>query len=273
LSSYAAQIVIAVGVGRHLLHLNSNFSFVGAFLAALFIGTRFRGINNILHECSHLTFSANREDNILFGRIAAALLLKTYDTYKAEHMSHHVHLGDYERDLDFHKLQKFKLEDELTPKTIVRHTLTPIFGLHITSYVSFNLSWGDGRVFGIAKALLLLATTLCVLIDPAAALLLIVFPFVWVYPALNYWTDCIDHAGILESDGELKQSRNVIVNPALRFIFFPRNDCYHLIHHLFPGLPVNHFDRVHKELLEDPHYRAAAERPAVSSRHVAPSEA
>lgn len=273
LSSYVGQIVIAVSIGSYLLHLDSNFSWVFAAIAAVFVGTRFRGINNILHECSHLTFSIQRTDNVLFGRIAAAFLLKTFESYKHEHMSHHVHLGDYEHDLDFHKLQKFKLEDELTPKTIVRHVITPLLGLHITSYVSFDMSWKDGRVFGLLKFALLLATTIYVLVDPIVALVMIVLPFVWIYSALNYWTDCIDHGGILESGDELKQSRNIIVNPLIRFFLFPRNDCYHLIHHLFPGVPVNHFDRVHEELLQDPHYREAVMTPIVSSGHGVPTEA
>jgi fatty acid desaturase len=273
LASYVAQIVIVAALGAYLVHLDSSFSWFFAFTAALFVGTRFRGINNILHECSHLTFSVRRTDNVLFGRIAAALLLKTFEAYKTEHMSHHVHLGDYEHDLDFHKLQKFKLEDELTPKTIARHAITPLLGLHITSYVSFDMSWRDGPVFGLLKMALLLGTTIYVLIDPLAALLMVVFPFVWVYSTLNYWTDCIDHGGILEHGHELKQSRNVIVNPIVRFFLFPRNDCYHLIHHLFPGVPVNHFDRVHEELLQDPHYREAVTGPLIASGHAAPSEA
>jgi fatty acid desaturase len=273
LTAYIGQIVIAVAMGSYLISLGSTFSIILAVFLAVFIGTRFRGINNILHECSHLTFTAKRTDNVLFGRIAASLLLKSFEAYKTEHMSHHVHLGDYEHDLDFHKLQKFKLEDELTPKTIARHVITPLLGLHITSYVSFNMSFQDGRVFGWFKIALLLATTVFVLVDPVAALLLVVFPFVWVYSALNYWTDCIDHGGILESGHELEQSRNVIVNPILRFFLFPRNDCYHLIHHLFPGVPVNHFDRCHEELLQDPQYRAAAGRQIVGSGHVAPSQA
>jgi fatty acid desaturase len=264
---------MAAAIGAYLIHLNSNFSWFLAILVAIFAGTRFRGINNILHECSHLTFSVQRTDNVFFGRVAAALLLKTFEAYKTEHMSHHVHLGDYEHDLDFNKLQKFKLEDELNPKTIARHVITPFLGLHITSYVSFDMSWKDGRVFGLFKLALLTAVTVYVLVDPVVALVTIVFPFVWVYSALNYWTDCIDHGGILEHGDELKQSRNVIVNPILRFFLFPRNDCYHLIHHLFPGVPVNHFDRVHAELLQDPHYREAVTGPLITPGHAAPSEA
>jgi fatty acid desaturase len=59
----------------------------------------------------------------------------------------------------------------------------------------------------------------------------------------------------------------------LRFFLFPRNDCYHLIHHLFPGVPVNHFDRCHEELLQDPKYREAAGRQITSPGHAAPSQA
>lgn len=273
LTGYVGQIVVAVAIGGYLVHSDSTFNVILAGFLALFIGTRFRGLNNILHECSHLTFTQRRPDNVLFGRIVASVLLKSFEAYKMEHMSHHAHLGDYEHDLDFHRLQKFKLEDELTPKTIARHVITPLLGLHITSYVSFDMSFKDGKVFGWLKIALLLATTVYVLVDPVAALLMIVFPFVWVYSALNYWTDCIDHGGILEAGHELEQSRNVIVNPIIRFFLFPRNDCYHLIHHLFPGVPVNHFDRCHEELLQDPQYRAAAGRQIVSSGHVAPSQA
>ncbi len=270
LSSYVAQILIAIAIGNYMLNAGVEYRFFFVALLAFFIGTRIRGINNILHECSHLNFTEKMMDNVVFGRIVAALLLKTYEAYKAEHMSHHAHLGDYEKDLDFHHHEKFRFEEELTPKTLARHIMTPILGLHLPSYFSVDLSDRDGPIYTALKGLVLAAAAVYLFIDPVAALLLVVVPFAWIYPALNYWTDCIDHGGIMESDDELKQSRNVVVNPVLRFIFFPRNDCYHLIHHLFPGVPVNHFDQVHKQLLEDPHYREVAEPRVATAASLVP---
>lgn len=37
-------------------------------------------------------------------------------------------------------------------------------------------------------------------------------------------------------------------------MFFPRNDSYHLVHHLFPGVPVSHFHFCHERLMEDRNY-------------------
>ena len=95
--------------------------------------------------------------------------------------------------------------------------------------------------------------------DPLAAILLIWFPFLWVYSAINYWTECIDHSGLLDSEDDLEACRNFIVPKQIRMILFPRNDCYHLIHHLFPKVPTHHFESCHKQLLSNPDYKARTE--------------
>jgi hypothetical protein len=47
-------------------------------------------------------------------------------------------------------------------------------------------------------------------------------------------------------------------------ILFPRNDCFHLVHHLFPQVPARHLESVHTELSSDPVYQSQelAVRPA-----------
>ena len=63
LASYVVQIVTAIAVGYVLLDQETGSAFFGVALLVLFIGTRFRGINNIVHECSHAAFTADRHDN------------------------------------------------------------------------------------------------------------------------------------------------------------------------------------------------------------------
>ncbi|MEO1468088.1 MAG: hypothetical protein AAFV86_03455, partial [Pseudomonadota bacterium] len=53
------------------------------------------------------------------------------------------------------------------------------------------------------------------------------------------------------------------------FIVFPRNDCFHLIHHLFPTVPADHLDYCHERLLGDPAYRERHAR-AVAAGDVSP---
>jgi fatty acid desaturase len=259
-ASYVLQILTAMGLGYWLLQQPSTLlTGLGLALVMFFIGTRFRGINNIVHECSHFTFTLRREDNVLFGRICASLLLGSFRAYRDEHMSHHAHCGDYEKDLDLQGSRAFRFEDPLTPKTILRHALTPVFGLHLRRLPNVNFSARDGELYRAFKIGLIAAAIVFLVLDPLAALLLVWVPFIWVYNAINYWTECIDHAGLVGSDDDLESSRNLIVPKTLRMILFPRNDCYHLIHHLFPQVPAHHYGACHQQLLTDPDYRARTE--------------
>ena len=263
LSSYVVQIVLGIAAGSWLV--TQGLEIKTCLMAAalmLFIGTRFRGLNNIVHECSHFTFSREREDNLVMGKLSCAFLLKSFEDYRKEHMTHHAHLGDYDKDLDFQNIRDFGLEQPLTPKTLTKHALVPIFGLHLPYYLGMNLRVRDGMGYAILKMALLVAGAAFTYLNPVASTLFLLIPFFWIYSALNYWTDVVDHGGLLETGDELEASRNVILPRFIRAFLFPRNDCYHLIHHLFPHVPVGHFDRVHEELLEHPAYRDRMERKA-----------
>ena len=260
-SWYVLQTLGAMAVGWWLLK-REHFGFAeGAALALImfFIATRFRGFNNIVHECSHFAFSRCREDNATLGSICASLVLGCFRDYRYEHMTHHAHLGDYEKDLDLKSIRDFRLEDPLTPKTILRHVLTPLLLLHYPHYLSLNLSGKDGAFFRAMKIGLILVAVVFLVVDPLAAVLLLWIPFLWIYTAVNYWTDCVDHGGLIGSDNELDASRNLQLPQPLRTILFPRNDCYHLIHHLFPQVPTHHFVYCHESLLNNAEYQARAD--------------
>ena len=258
-ASYVLQVMTAIGLGYWLLQSPISLP-TGLALAVLifFIGTRLRGFNNIVHECCHFAFTRRREDNVLFGSICASLVLGSFTNYRDEHMTHHAHLGDYEKDLDLQGIRDFRLEEPLTPRTVLRHALTPLLGLHLSHYLSVNLSARDGDAYRVIKIGLIAAATVFLVLDPLPALLLVWVPFLWVYPTINYWTDCIDHGGLVGFGDELESSRNFLLPKQLKVILFPRNDCYHLVHHLFPQVPSHHLDTCHRQLLTHPEYRARA---------------
>lgn len=257
---YVLQVMAAMGLGYWFLQQPLTLpTGVGVAVVMFFIGTRLRGFNNIVHECSHFSFTQRREDNVIFGSICASLVLGSFRDYRDEHMTHHAHCGDYARDLDLQGIRSFRLEDPLTPRTFLRHALTPVLGLHLRHYLSVNLSARDGEPYRALKFGLIAAATVWLLLDPLAALVLVWLPFIWVYSALNYWTDCFDHAGLVDARDDLESSRNVPMPKLLSAILFPRNDCYHLIHHLFPQVPSAHLDACHKQLLAHPDYRARTE--------------
>ncbi len=177
--------------------------------------------------------------------------MKSFYRYRTEHMTHHKYLGIYVLDMDFMNLAGLELEKKLTKGVILHHLLLPLTGKHIRYYFGIDLSTKDGYSFFIIKVALVASALLYSWVEPLAALLFLVVPFVWVYSAINYWTDCIDHGGLLNNEDELSKSRNFVVHRWVRVVFFPRNDCFHLIHHLFPNLPVKHFDYCY-ELFSSP---------------------
>jgi len=260
-ANYLAQVLGAIAVGYVVLQnpMTATNGLIVAVLA-IFIGTRLRGFNNIVHECSHFTFSQKREDNVWLGSFCASMVLGCYQDYRDEHLTHHMHLGDYEKDMDLNGLRELRLEEKLSAATIIRHIVTPFLGLHLPYYLGINLSRRDGAGFRAMKISLILLATLFLLVAPIPALLLVWIPFVWVYSSINYWTDCMDHGGVLHAEDELESSRNMLAPSPIRMLFFPRNDCFHLVHHLFPQVPAQHLESCHNQLLAHPDYLATTTR-------------
>jgi fatty acid desaturase len=255
-AAYIGFIFAAILLGSYLLTLPISVWTVTAEVAtAAFIGTRLRGINNIIHECSHATFAEDRSDNVMIGRFCAAMLMKSFRKYRDDHLSHHAHNGDYEHDAEFGLIEKFGLHDPISPRTVLRHVIVPLTGRHLPLYTGVNLSAEDGRVIQIVKLLLLAAMAIFLLLEPLAAFAFVILPLFYIYPTLNFWTDCLDHAGLVGAKDELEASRNVLAPTLVRLLFFPRNDSYHLVHHLFPQIPARHLHVAHEELSRDPSYR------------------
>lgn len=273
LGFYVLQIVVAIAVGHVVLQGAATIWSVLAVAALmLFIATRLRGLNNIIHECSHATFSENRADNTRIGRICASLLFNSFESYRHEHLSHHAHLGDYDQDLDLQGIEDLGLHDPLTPRVILRHLATPILLRHLPFYLSLNLTARDGFVFQAFQYSLVALVTFVTVVAPLTGILLMVVPFVLIFSALNYWADCMDHAGLVPTEDELDGSRNVLAPHSLRWLFFPRNDCFHLVHHLFPHIPARHLETSHEALLTDELYMSRANAVRAQKQVVAASE-
>ena len=255
-AGYVGFIFAAIFLGSYLMTLApSIWTLAAMFATAVFIGTRLRGINNIVHECSHATFAEQRTDNVLIGRFCAAILMKSFRKYRDDHLSHHAHNGDYEHDAEFGLIQKLGLHDPLSLRTILRHAIVPLSGRHLPLYTGINLSAEDGRGFLGLRLGLLAAMAIFLVLNPVAALAFVILPLFYIFPTLNFWTDCLDHAGLVGAKDEIEASRNVLAPTLVRLLFFPRNDSYHLVHHLFPQIPARHLHLAHRELSNDPSYR------------------
>lgn len=273
LAGYVGSILLAITLGAWAIAEAGAWAVAIVPALMVLIATRLRGLNNIVHECTHFAFVEGNAVNDLLGKIAAVPVFASFTRYRAEHATHHTYLGDSERDADLRELLVFGLDRPVDRRMLLRHIATPLLGLHLRRYLSPDLSMQDGAAFGLAKRALLSGVAAAALAFPLTVLLLVVLPYAWVYTGLNYWADCIDHAGRLNAADELYKSRNFIVSPPLRMLFFPRGDCYHLIHHLFPSVPVQHFPACHAQLMADPEYRALSHHPALPPAAAPPAGA
>lgn len=255
--AFVLQVLAGILLGHYLLSLDvTATTVVMMVLTAIFIGTRLRGLNNIVHECCHSTFAENREDNVVLGKVCSALLTGCFRRYKDDHLSHHAHLGDYQNDREMAAIEKLRLHDPLSVKTVLRHIVNGLTGRHLRMYSGVNLAREDGMRFYVFKIAVLVAIVLISFLAPLTSLFFVLVPLFYIFPTINFWTDCLDHAGLLEEEDELAASRNVLAPAPLRFLFFPRHDCYHLVHHLFPQIPAQHLKAAHEKLCEDPAYQS-----------------
>ena len=252
---YVALVGAGIVLGDYLLSQPLTW-LTGLLMAAtsIFIGTRLRGLNNIVHECCHSSFSEHRGDNVVLGRLCSSLLTGCFRKYKDDHLSHHAHLGDYAHDNEMAAIERFRLHEPLSVRTILRHIATPLLGRHLRTYSGVNLSREDGWFFFGLKIAILIGITAFAVLNPLTALFFLVIPLFYIFPTLNFWTDCLDHAGLVGETEELAASRNVLAPGVIRVLFFPRNDCFHLVHHLFPQVPARHLRTVHEALCQDTDY-------------------
>lgn len=255
-AGYGLQVLAAMAAGVWLLRDPGGvWGWAGVAALGFFISTRLRGFNNIIHECSHYSFAETRDDNRVLGSLCAALVMTSFREYRDEHLTHHAHLGDFQQDLDLRGIEPLGIEEPLTWKRVAVHALRPVFGLHFRYYLSPSLSGRDGWPYLALKLALVAGALAWLVADPVAALCLVWLPFVWGYTAINYWTDCIDHGGLVDAPDELEASRNFILPWPLRALLFPRNDCFHLVHHLFPQVPARHLGECHMRLMTNDIYR------------------
>lgn len=228
-------------------------------LAAFFIGTRFRALGNMLHEACHGMLVRGKRRNRVLGHLLAIIDLTALEPYTREHFTHHLHLGDPVKDLDFVPRSRFGFADASRP-FVRTHLLRPMLLVHLPSFlrpVFFHRT--DGWAVTLVRWAFLAGLVALAQwgIGWKAFLLFYAVPYLVPYQVIRYWSDAVDHAGVIGSADEFHRSRNHIFAWApLNTVLFPRHDAYHLTHHLFPAVPTAWQGHVHDMLMHDPDYSA-----------------
>lgn len=245
------------GVSYYLLCLEFSGFWVLYPLMLFFLGTRFRALNNASHECCHGSFCVVRQLNDFFGEVFAVFELSSFAVVRREHLTHHRYLGDLEKDLDLSGLASYGLERYLNRNILFEHLRRALLldGLRLpVSLCFFDLCsplWAKICRFFFVFMLMGLAISFPVFFG-----LLVFLPYFYAFQIHKYLMDVIDHGGLIGNVSKYDKTRNFLVsNKFMSWLFLPRNDGYHLVHHLYPSLSVEVLPKMHKLLLERERYR------------------
>ena len=222
-------------------------------LSVLVISNRQRALGNILHDAGHRNIWREKGRNDLVARaLVAPLLFASLSRYRETHFQHHLELGRTQGDPDL-----IPGQENLPSSWVV-------------SFARCLLSWStwlgslSGHLFekevnlrskafifgwwvGLVGVLTLLGGG-----DFALA-----FVLLWLiaratfFHCITTFREMCDHFG-LQPGGVLGFTRDMVCHGPWRWAIHPRNNGYHLTHHLLPAVPYYRLPEAHTLLCQLP---------------------
>lgn len=224
-------------------------------LGCLMIGSRFRGMENLVHEASHYNLFSTRTLNDWMEFAFALPVFRTVADFRRSHLIHHASLGHRDVDPDLDRYRSLGLTE--LPKNfwwIV--VIRPL-----TGYLTLHYVWYDMLRFWRSKtsrpskiifwaAVLAIITLLGIW---EQALLYWISPFFIILPAPRFWSVMSEHGG-LDLTHDVASSRNNLGAAIQQWFIYPHNDGYHETHHLYPSIPWYLIHRANRQLMDDPYF-------------------
>jgi fatty acid desaturase len=218
-------------------------------LALLVFASRQRALGNALHDASH----GNGLSPRLSQWLLAAPLFEDFYHYRRRHRAHHASAGHPERDPDYIAIPAH-LD---TPALVYLHLLIDFS----TWRRSFLGRLGDHPFAQLLRMTVVWAFALGGLGLASTSEGALTFALLWLgsrattYHAVLTFTELSDHVGC-RGMGIFGYTRNSPQSP-LGALFHPRNDNYHLAHHLVPRVYTTSLHSLHHLLLSMARYRQA----------------
>lgn len=216
----------------------------------IFIGSRMRALGNIMHECSHNICLYTPMRNKILGSLIAILLFDCFDIYKKNHVLHHRYLGNKQKDPDY--IYYIKIKSNMFQNNnlnVLISVLNPY-----NWYLSLRhicLISAKNKYVVLLKIFYLLILIIIFYFWPKPMLLYFLIPFVTSYQLVRLFSDIVDHDNVYENPLiEDRASNHIFSWKILNWLVFPRNDAYHLVHHLYPKMPVSKYKTQHSLLLK-----------------------
>jgi fatty acid desaturase len=226
-------------------------------VAVCVIANRQRALGNILHDAGHRNLSRDALVNdALASAIVAPLVFADLPRYRETHYRHHLMLGDAESDPDFLPLSHERASNWLS--SFARNALSSKawFG-SLAGHLGDREVPMLGRMYIVVWWLALLSA-LTLLVGPDFAA---IFATLWitsratVFHLITTFREMCDHVG-LKPGGIFSFTRDMTTGGFWRRVIHPRNNGYHLTHHLCPAVPYYRLPAAHALFARMPAYQS-----------------
>lgn len=208
----------------------------------LYVGVRQRHLSNLTHECIHTKLTRSPRANRVLGHLLTLTLGEPFTPYKRSHRVHHAKLGSPEDPM----LRSYLTRNAHCPQpnktafivhVIIKNAIweLPRYGFLTLAAKSSEESW---RAAGARWASWSAAAIAAAALGHLATFgLYWALPLIVVRPIITWLTDLGNHAGLIEADDPLMQTRGWTSHALTRHLLGGHNDdMYHPIHHWFPNI-------------------------------------
>lgn len=226
-------------------------------LAICVIANRQRALGNILHDAGHRNLWRDRFRNDLTARILVApLLFASLRSYRETHYRHHLALGDCDVDPDFLHMPA------RAPKCWLSNYARNLCSL--PAWLGSFAGHMAARNVRPASKLFIVGWWICALAGllalagtdfTTAFVLLWILARATVFHLITTFREMCDHFG-LRPGGVFSFTRDMACHGFWRQFIHPRNNGYHLTHHLLPAVPYYRLPEAHRLLRQMPAYQA-----------------
>ena len=244
-----------------LAAINLALALLLALPAAILMAREMRVLELLVHNASHRNWTRNRPLNDIASALLCGLpMASSIDAYWESHRVHHHEFGST-KDPDragFEFLGPLDLVDKrATAKWLVRYAIQYYLAIGASpKFLAASLTW-HCAVYILPLSLI-----------AGPALALGAWAALWLFPMLTFLSALRAIAEREEHDYELGTTEFTAtftnIGRAHRILFHPWNDHYHLLHHLYAGMPQFNHVEAHALLMEhDPEYRKCRARIAI----------
>lgn len=244
----------------------SQYNFLFYPLVLVVIGSRQRALATILHESAHGALSKNKVLNKFVGTYCSGYLIcQAWVAYKRSHVVSHYHaLGDIGVDPDYKYYMESGVYEVVSPvRFFNRFFLRPVLFLNAFSSVRYLIvnrllsrSVRD-ELPSILMSQLLVFFVLYYAVGTYAYIFYWLMPYFTTFQALTWFIELSEHYPMVrDAPSNLYATRNRFGGSVEHFLTSMHGENFHLIHHLFPGIPFWNLRKAHNVLLRDREYAA-----------------